>query len=134
MLELILNTWFLLELVFNMLCTPDIKGFLTSFMTWVDGAAVVPYFVVFIISKDAVQTLAFLRIMRLARVTRIFRLSKHSTQLKLVGQILLSCAGDFKTVFLCVAMIVMLAGSLVSFLEDQGRNGSGFTSIPEGRL
>ena len=26
----------------------------------------------------------------------------------------------------------MLSGSLVTFLEDEGRNGSGFTSIPQG--
>ena len=130
--ELVLNSWFLLELVLSLFSSPDIREFLLSTMTWIDIIAVVPYFALLTVSKDKLQSLGFLRIIRLARITRMFRLSKHSKRLKLVGRILLSCMGDFKVVLMCCLIVVMLSGALVTYLEDEGRNGSGFTSIPQG--
>ena len=56
----------------------------------------------------------------------------HSARLKLVGQILISSAEDLKTIFMCVAIIVTLSGSLITYFEEEGRNGSGFVSIPDG--
>ena len=58
-------------------CAPCRRSFLTSTMTWVDATAVLPYFILLTISQDKLQSLGFLRIIRLARVTRMFRLSKH---------------------------------------------------------
>ena len=130
--ELVLNSWFLLELVLNLSSTPDIRVFLLSTMTWIDIIAVVPYFVILTVSKDKLQSLGFLRIIRLVRTTRMFKLSKHSARLKLVGRILYACAEDFRVVLMCCLIVVMLSGSLVTYLEDEGRNGSGFTSIPQG--
>ena len=122
-----LNTYFK-----QVATTPSLCAFFTSGMAWVDIIAVVPYFIVLAIDKNKLQSLGFLRIVRLARVTRMFRLSKHSARLNMVAQILVSCIGDFKTILMCVVMIVCLAGSVIVYLEGEGVNGSGFTSIPQG--
>lgn len=130
--ELVLNTCFLVELVLSILCAPDVKRFLTSTMTLIDIIAILPYFVVLLIDKDKLNTFKFLRVIRLVRVGRMFRFSKQSQRIALVGKILLSCMGDFNTLLLCVAMIVVLAGLLMYYLEDMGENGAGFTTIPVG--
>ena len=130
--ELVLNIWFLIELIVRILCAPNLYKFFTDTMTAVDCIAIIPYFMILTLSRKSLQSFAFLRIVRLVRIIRMMRLSKHSHRLKIVGRILLSCAGDIKTLLICVVMIIILTGSLMYYLEDKGRNGSHFTSIPSG--
>ena len=49
--ELVLNTFFLLELILKVFSTPELKTFLSSKMTWIDALAVIPYFIVLMISS-----------------------------------------------------------------------------------
>ena len=130
--ELVLNSFFLLELILGIVCAPNLRNFMRSTMTMVDIIAVVPYFIVLTVAKDQLQSLGFLRIVRLIRITKMFKLSKHCSRLKMVGNILLSCVDEFKTLLICLCIIVILAGSLIYYLEDRGKNGSGFTTIPMG--
>ena len=130
--ELFLNSFFLLELLLGISCAPNLRNFMKSTMTLVDIIAVVPYFIVLTVAKDQLQSVGFLRIVRLIRITKMFKLSKHCTRLKIVGNILLSCVHEFTTLLICLCIIVILAGSLIYYLEDGGTNGSGFTTIPMG--
>ena len=50
----------------------------------------------------------------------------------MVGNILLSSLDEFKTLSVCLLVIVILSGSLMYFLEERGSNGSEFCSIPMG--
>ena len=54
--DLILNSWFLLELLLSIICTPDIKEYLMSVMSWIDIIAVVPYFITLIVAKGNVSS------------------------------------------------------------------------------
>ena len=130
--ELALNTFFLFELVLGVLSAPDTFKFFQSSMTWIDIAAVLPYFLMLLISKEKLGSFKFLRILRMIRIGRMFRFSKHSKRIALVGKILVSCVGDLKTLLLCVVMIVVLAGSLMYHLEEDMDKGEGFTTIPVG--
>ena len=130
--ELTLNSWFLMELSLSALTTPEPHTFFTSTMTWIDVVAVVPYFLLLAISPNQMSSFSFMRIIRLVRITRLFRLSKHSGRLKIVGNILLSSLQEFKTLSMCVSIIVILIGSVMYSLEGGGVEGTMFDSIPMG--
>ena len=138
-LELVLNTFFLLELILCTLTTPNLKKFFTSKMTLIDVVSVVPYFFVLAVSKEKLHSFNGLRIVRMGRVVLMLRFSKHSRRIALIGRIILSCMGDLKTLLICVFMIVIIAGSLMFYIE-QGLGGGGgggggngdFSTIPMG--
>ena len=127
--ELILNTWFLLELTLSLACAPDLSKFVRKKMTWLDIIAVLPYFLILFISREKTQSLGFLR---MVRIVRMFRLHKHSKQMELIGRILISALGDFRTLVMVVMLITVLASSCMYFIEGEGMGESELTSIPMG--
>ena len=50
----------------------------------------------------------------------------------MVGNILVSSLQEFKTLSICVSIIVILCGSVMYSLERSGRDGTLFDSIPTG--
>ena len=131
-LELLLNTWFLLELLLSCIFSPNKRKFFGSGMTWIDILAVVPYFIVLVVAVEKMDSFKFLRVLRLFRVGRTFRFLKHSKRLAVVGKIFLSCVGDMKVLFLCVFLVVVLAGSVMFFLERSANveNPTSFDTTP----
>ena len=130
--ELVLNVWFLLHLIVSTSCTPDIRKFLKSPMTWMDILAVLPYFVTIFIPRDTSRHSIVHSIFRIARIPRLLHVSRHIQDVRLVGKVVLKCVNDFKTIFLAAALMMVLGGSLIVYLEGEGEDGSGFTTIPQG--
>ena len=130
MLELTLNSYFLLELVARILACPDLKKFVKVSLNIIDIVAVVPYFIILCIDITKLTSLGFLRILRFLRVLRLFRLSKHSARIKIVGAILSESLKDLRLLFVCLMIIAVFSGSLMFFIENTAEN-SPFTSIPE---
>ena len=129
-IDISLNTWFLLELTLCMCCAPDVADYFKSVMSWIDIVAVVPYFVMMAVSAGDVSSFGFIRIVRLFRVLRLFMsISKHSDMLQKVQKILKECLEDFKTLFICFTMVIILGGSFAYFLE-YNTQGNMFTDIP----
>ena len=127
--ELVLNSWFFIELIARFIASPAKGKFLKSTLNWIDGFAVIPYFVILFFTSDKVTSLGFLRILRFIRVIRLFRLSKHSKRLKVVGEIIKSSFGDFQLLMLCLAMLIIFGGSLMYYIEGY-QSTTDFTSIP----
>lgn len=127
--ELILNSWFLIELVLRGLSSPSKKKFILNWLNFIDALAVMPYFIMTITSPEQTGSLRFLRILRLVRILRLFKFSKHSTRLKIVGRIVLSSAGDLQLLMLCLCMLIVLAGCIMYYLENK-RNPDHFPDIP----
>ena len=130
LIELSLNVWFLIELTARVMFSPSKKAFFKSSLNWVDVIAILPYFVVLIISKEDVSSLGPLKMMRFIRIVRLFRLSKHSKRLKVVGEIIKSSVGDLQLLLLCLAMVIIFGGSLMYYIEGY-HDLSQFTSIPQ---
>ena len=128
-IELLLNSWFLFELLARFITSPAKYDFVTSVLNWIDGAAVLPYFIMFIIRPGEVHSLGFIRIFRFLRIVRIFRASNNSTQLNVIMEVLTQCIGYFQMLFLCFIMVVILGGSLIYHIEVS--SNVDFTSIPE---
>ena len=130
MLELALNSYFLLELLARIVFCPNLKDFLKVSLNVIDIIAVVPYFVILCIDITKLTSLGFLRILRFLRVLRLFRLSKHSARIKIVGAILAESLKDLRLLFVCLMIIAVFSGSLMYFIENTAPD-SPFTSIPE---
>eukprot|EP00111_Clytia_hemisphaerica_P009166 TCONS_00026947-protein len=130
MLELVLNSYFLIELIARIIACPDLKEFFKGTLNVIDVIAVVPYFIILCVDITKLRSLAFLRILRFLRVLRLFRLSKHSARIKIVGAILAESLQDLRLFFVCLMIIAVFSGSLMYFIENTAEN-SPFTSIPE---
>ena len=126
--ELVLNSWFLLELLARFISSPSKKEFVECSLNWIDATAIVPYFIMLVFTPDKISSFGFLRILRLIRVIRLFRLSKHSKRLQIVGIIIKSSFGDFQLLLVCLCMLVTLGGSAMYYVE--GSPTSDFSSIP----
>lgn len=131
LMELVLNSWFLLELTVGAICAPSKKAFFSDMMTWFDMIAILPYFFVLVFSDGSSSSSSFLRIARMVRVARLLRLSKQSVRVKLVVRVLKSSANEFKALLLCILILVVFGGSLIYYME-LGQNGTQFTDIPLG--
>lgn len=127
LIELILNTWFLFELMIRFVFSPNKKKFCTSFLNCIDALAIIPYFILLIVASESVKSVKMLRMLRLLRVFRLFRLSKHSKRVKVVGDIIRSSLHDLQILIVCLLMLMVFGGSLMYFMEDR----EVFTSIPE---
>ena len=93
--------------------------FVTGFMNWIDTISVVPYFVILLVpSIRAEQLLGVLKTLKFLRVIRLFRLSKHSRRLKVVVYILKSNMGNFKSLMLCLFIIILIGASFIYLMEQ----------------
>ena len=130
-MELVLNIWFLIELILRFLFSRSKFEFVRGTMNWVDVFAVVPYFLVVILQLQENGLLGVFRTLKFIRVIRLFRLSKLSRRLKIVGIILKSCLDTFKLLIICIIMMIFIGGSCI-YLVESSINHIGFTSIPQG--
>ena len=95
--ELIMNLYFLLELVVRFISAPNRLLFYKDFMNWIDSVAILPYFGMLIITPEEVLSLGFLRILRLVRILRLFRLHKlYSLKLQIITAVIRSGKLRFK--------------------------------------
>lgn len=133
LIELILNIWFLIEIILRFTFSASKMEFARELMNWVDVIAVLPYFVVAILPLDEISLLRVTRISKLVRIVRLFRVSKHSRRLKLVGIILKLSVGNFKLLAMCVGIVLLLSGMLVFYSEQDDSGGkTQFKSVADG--
>lgn len=134
-LELTLNLWFVTELALRFIFSRDKVRFIRVSMNWVDFCAVVPYFIVELSKTKAKYVLGVFKTLKFLRVMRLFRLSKHSRRLMVVGIILKSSLGNFKLLLMCLVMVIFIGGSFIHVAEHgitHAGDNTGFSSIPQG--
>ncbi|KAI4816937.1 hypothetical protein KUCAC02_009237 [Chaenocephalus aceratus] len=101
-------SFFTLEYLLRLVCTPDLKSFSRSVLNTVDLVAILPHYLQMVLEcfedqdtqlhSEEVQTVGrvgkvgqVLRIMRLMRIFRILKLDRHSTGLRAFGFTLRQC-------------------------------------------
>ena len=143
--ELLLNTWFLLEIILRLLSCEDVCHFLRGYMNIVDIVSVIPYFLVLFMhtaqGNDYHHTrglIGFVKTLKFLRVCRLFRFSRHSKRLVVVVKILQSCFGSFQMLMLCLLIITILGGTIIFVFEERAEASTsvhqtevGFESIPD---
>lgn len=132
--ELLLNSWFLVELLVRFTFAPDRSKFLRDTLNWIDAVTVIPYFFTPFFSTKKIKSLGFLKILRFVRIMRLFRISKQSKRLKVVAAIVKDSLPGFQLLLVCLGITVILAGAIMYYIEDacvpKGKINF-FTSIPQ---
>ena len=81
LIELICVVYFTAELVVRFLSKPSSRSFFLNFMTWVDIASILPFYVLLAMESDGKGTAA-VRVLRLFRVLRLLKLGRFSRSLQ----------------------------------------------------
>jgi len=93
-------------------------------MMLIDLAAILPFFLPFIITD-----IRFIRIIRLFRLFRLFKLARYSESMQTLGQVFKSKAGDLGVAFFVLFIVWIFASTLMYHAEHEAQPDS-FGSIP----
>ncbi|XP_078572612.1 potassium voltage-gated channel subfamily A member 1-like isoform X4 [Branchiostoma floridae x Branchiostoma japonicum] len=140
-IETVCVAWFTLEVVLRFVACPSKKDYFRSVLNVFDILAIVPYFItvsVVLASKGETSGLyrkasLTLRLMRLVRVLRIFKLSRYSEGLKMMGSTLAGSGSDIGMLLVFMVILVILFASAIYFVEQlqPEDSESHFSSIPD---
>jgi len=101
-----------------------ILRFLVTPMMLVDLAAILPFFLPFVVADTR-----FIRIIRLLRLFRLFKLARYSDPMQTLGDVFKSKAGDLAVAFFILFIALILASSLMYYAEHEAQPEL-FSSIP----
>ena len=126
--------FFLIEYLIRLFTAPSKCSFVLSLFGIVDMAAIAPYFITLAVhgwrTEMNLQVTSFsvLRIVRLCRVLRVFKLSRYSDGLKIVGKTFSDTWRTLSSLMMCVLMAVVLFSSFLYYFEE---NNEAIGSIVE---
>ena len=150
-IEAICISYFTVEFLLRLAGAPSKKGFLKGTMNVVDVAAIAPYYLTLFFMPPAdigpldtslqdtepEEESSFgnvgriMQVFRIARIMRIFKLARRSVGLQSIAHTVKTSWKDLGLLFMLVGMGMLVFGSLAYYIEN-GEEGTGFTSIPNG--
>ena len=128
--DVILNLFFLLELMVRFFIHPQKFHFLSSGVNVIDIISIVPFLILQVRDVSANSSAGFLHVVRTFRVLRLLRVRKQSKRLQVVFRILSDCIIDVITMILAVAISSLAYASIVFYVEQTESVETQFTSIP----
>lgn len=116
--------WFTGEYLLRLLSSPSKYRFLTSYLNLIDLLAILPYFLGLGINSGGMSTnatpICVLKYVRLVRVFRIFKLSRHSMSLKILGNTLKASVNELGMLFFSLFLGAVVFSSLLFYAEQYG--------------
>lgn len=136
-IEGICVAWFTIELTVRLIFCPEKKVFLKNIMNWIDFLAIIPFYISLSFSSSNTSRessngdakVEILLVLRLIRIFRIFKLSRHSTDLQILGHTLKASVRELILLVFFLLIGVVIFSSLIYYCEKDVAN-SKFTSIP----
>ncbi|KAL0164790.1 hypothetical protein M9458_040543, partial [Cirrhinus mrigala] len=128
--------WFTLEYILRFLSSSNQVRFVFSFMNIIDFLAIMPFYVVLILTHlgTAVMELAnvqqAVQALRIMRIARIFKLARHSSGLQTLTFALKSSLKELGLLLMYMSVGIFLFSALGYTLE-QSHPDTMFTSIPQ---
>ncbi|XP_043193645.1 potassium voltage-gated channel protein Shal-like [Amphibalanus amphitrite] len=119
---------FTAEYLLRLFAAPDRCKFVRSVMSIIDVVAILPYYIGLGITDNDDVSGAFVTL-RVFRVCRIFKFSRHSQGLRILGYTLKSCAKELGFLVFSLAMAIIIFATVMFYAEKKVK-GSTFTSIP----
>lgn len=93
--------------------------FIFSFFGLIDLAAIIPFYIPFLIAAD----MRFLRILRLIRFFRIFKLSRYNNTLQLIWDVIREKKSEFIMTFFISTLMLLVAAFLMYYVESPVQPG-----------
>ncbi|TNN12961.1 Potassium voltage-gated channel subfamily D member 3 isoform 2 [Schistosoma japonicum] len=118
---------FTVEYLARLFAAPAKCKFIRSVMSIIDIAAVFPYYVGLFVSNNKEFSGAFTTL-RVFRVCRIFKFSRHSKGLRILGCTLRCCASELGFLLFTITMGVIIFSTIMFYAEKS--EASQFSSIP----
>lgn len=135
-IETVCICWFTIEYILRLISSPNKRKFVLAFMNVIDFMAIMPFFVVLILTSfgtgvmelaNVQQAVQALRIMRIAR---IFKLARHSSGLQTLTSALKSSFKELGLLLMYMGVGVFLFSAL-GYTMEQSHPETLFTSIPQ---
>ena len=121
--------WFTLELLLRFLSAPSKCKFIKSLMNVIDLLSIIPFYMALLSEllpkKKEAPPFESLRVLRLARVLRVFKLSRHVAIFKILGLTIKSSFRELMLLLFFLLTAVILFSSAVYFADKS------FPSIPD---
>ncbi|KAF5394429.1 Potassium voltage-gated channel protein Shal [Paragonimus heterotremus] len=118
---------FTIEYFARLYAAPARCKFVRSVMSIIDIAAVLPYYIGLVMSNNKEFSGAFTTL-RVFRVCRIFKFSRHSKGLRILGCTLRCCASELGFLLFTITMGVIIFSTIMFYAEKS--DTSQFNSIP----
>ena len=120
---------FTVEYLLRMFGAPNRCKFVRSTMSIIDIAAIFPSYISLFLGEQSQFGGAFTTL-RVLRVFRIFKFSRHSSGLRILGYTLQSCASELGFLVFSLAMAVVIFSTLIYYCE-KSQPKTQFISIPD---
>lgn len=122
--------WFTVDLVVRFVISPQKGRFLRRFLTLVDIAAILPFYISLMASKSQVVPIFVIKIFHLSKIFRVLKTSRYISTMKVLGKTARACLFDLWTVFSLTFIGTILFGIIVYYCEQWDKT-TAFHSIPE---
>ncbi|XP_078053442.1 potassium voltage-gated channel protein Shaw [Augochlora pura] len=127
-LEHTCNAWFTLEIIIRCLVSPSLKQFAVSPVNAIDLAATLSFYTEFLTESSL-----YLEVLSIARVLRLFKLTRHSPELRILIHTFKASAKELALLVFFLVLGIVVFASLIFYaerLQDNPKND--FDTIPHG--
>ncbi|XP_071784129.1 potassium voltage-gated channel protein Shal-like isoform X2 [Asterias amurensis] len=118
---------FTVEYILRAYAAPDRCKFMRSVMCVIDVVAIMPYYIGLMFNSDGLS--GMFTTLRVFRVVRIFKFSRHSQGLRILGYTLKSCASELGFLLFSLTMAIIIFATIMFYAEKSEPNTK-FFSIP----
>ncbi|KAL3310650.1 Potassium voltage-gated channel subfamily D member 1, partial [Cichlidogyrus casuarinus] len=119
---------FTIEYLTRLYAAPDRWRFFRSIMSLIDLVAILPFYIGLFMTDNKNVSGAFTTL-RVFRVVRVFKFSRHSQGLRILGYTLKSCASELGFLLFSLTMAIIIFATVMYYAEKSEPQTS-FISIP----
>jgi hypothetical protein len=129
MIEAVCIGWFTIEYIWRLFVAEGKMEFILDGMNLVDLIAILPFYIAFLLPSGQGSQLTIVRILRLSRVSRLFKVSRHSSGLQDMVTCIAASKSELALFFLITAVATILFASAIFYAEKDVPD-TNFISIP----
>ncbi|KAK7067564.1 hypothetical protein SK128_019033 [Halocaridina rubra] len=134
-IECVCNTWFTFEILIRFIASPNKFLFLRASVNMIDLIATLSFYVDILLQKFAshLENADILEFFSIIRIMRLFKLTRHSSGLKILIQTFRASAKELTLLVFFLVLGIVIFASLVYYAERiQANPHNDFNSIPLG--
>ncbi|XP_058794293.1 potassium voltage-gated channel protein Shaw-like [Phymastichus coffea] len=134
-IECVCNAWFSLEFIIRIAASPNLCDFIKSSVNLIDMIATMSFYIDLLLQRFAshLENADILEFFSIIRIMRLFKLTRHSSGLKILIQTFRASAKELTLLVFFLVLGIVIFASLVYYAERiQYNPKNDFKSIPLG--